>query len=968
MGQSIILKILIADSTEKILKISDQELQDHHLSIVKSVTMKGFTQSIRKKDFDLVIIHPDQKTFQTDELIPLISSAKKPFIAILSPFVDESLTDSFYKAGVTEIIPGLIPDKLLLQRIKIFQKQNINYRQTDQLKSDIEVFHTEALEKTKIHKKLRAELSNEISEHVSSIIEYKKINQLLSVRNRELFCLINIAELNRKEHKLESFLEQIVELIPTAFQYPKQTHVEVSYNWKHFGSSKDSKTAFAISEEIQYNSVFFGTITVYLKPESFAQTQKPFLTEEKQLLRTIANNLSHQIHRKRTDNQLKIFLRAIDQSPLMISISNAKTKKVEYINPMFSKVSGYNLEELNSAQPYRSTQDKIIKPVIEEMREAVLKGDKWNGTYQNRTKEGFPFWQRTSLYPLIQDGSITHVLSIGENISKDIEIEEELKIKKEDYEHISQNAPGGILIVSKEGEILYANKKASEVSGYSNNELVGATVSDLIHPDSLSDIKENLDRRLRGELAQNNYEAKVITKEGETKTVEVAGALSRWKGEIVDLIVVNDITAKTRFSDLLKIQNEIDYMSTIPKGLNQSFQEIFKTLFRFDWIDGGGIYLMNKANNELNLVYSTGVSSEFKKETQQYLFGSEQFNMVQQQRTIYMKSIESKGMPQVVIEEGLKSLLVIPLIHDNKAIGSLNLASKLRTELSKNEQLIFEAIATRIAQMVTLIFTQEELQLKNQKLQDTLIEIQEKQQLLIQKSKLESLGEMAAGVAHEINQPLGIISLSLENILFKVSSKKATIDYLTEKLDSIFNNINKIDEIINHIRTFSRDQKSIIIEQIDINKVIEEAYSLVNEQYSFYDISIVLDLENEIGFALGNSHKLEQVIYNLFSNAKYALEEKDAALSESSFNKEIVVKTYRSNHTIHLDIEDNGTGIDENKMGNVFNPFFTTKPEGAGTGLGLSIVYGIISEMNGTIKIESEINEFTKVKIELPRH
>ena len=968
MGEKSILKVLLADTSKNILKISEQKQKTHHLKIIKPSNRDELIRFISKKDFDLVVIHPDHKLFQIDEVIPLITKNKLPFIAILNSFKDKTIIDFLYDHGVLEIIPFSISDEQLVTRLKIVNTQNRNKEQIKELKKNKNDLKSELGKKTTIHEKLRKELSNEIAGHVSSIVDHEKVNRLLSNRNRELNCLISISELNRAEQKLESFLEKIVDLIPTAFQYPNLTAVEILYDGKQFNSKTKINAAINITEEINYNSISYGRIAVVLDKENPSLNQKSFIDEKRQLLRTIANNLSHNIHRKQTDIRLNIFLKAIDQSPLMVSISNAKTKIFEYINPKFSTVTGFTIADLNSVNPYRTSTSATLKPVIEEMRNTVLRGKTWSGTYQNYKKGGEKFWQRTSLYPLLEDGEVSHVLSIGEDISKQIEFEEELKVSKENYEHITQNAPGGIFIVSNKGNILYANKKASEISGYLNAEIINSSIQKIVHPDDVKEIYEKLDLRLKGQTTINNYKARIVTKEGKVKTLEVSGTKTKWKGVLVDLIVVYDITVKTRLANLLKIQNKIDYMSTIPMGLEQSFEEIFKTLFQFNWVDGGGIYLMNKDMDTLNLVYSMGVSATFKKETGQYLSNSKQFAIVQQKKSVYMKLMELKGLPQIVTDEGFKSLLVIPLIHDNKAIGVFNLASKLRTELSENEQLIFEAIANRIAQMITLIFTQEELQQKNQKLQETLKEIQEKQHLLIQKSKLESLGEMAAGVAHEINQPLGIISLSLENMLYKVSSKKASEDYLTEKFNSIFANINKIEEIINHIRTFSRDQKSIIIERVDVNKVVKEAYSLISEQYIFHDISVILNLDDKIGFTLGNRHKLEQVLFNLFSNAKFALVKRDDELVELPLEKKIVVQTYINNNTIHLDVEDNGVGIEEHKLEKVFNPFFTTKPEGVGTGLGLSIVYGIIAEMKGTINIESKENEFTKVKIELPHN
>ncbi|MCB2221969.1 MAG: response regulator [Bacteroidetes bacterium] len=239
------------------------------------------------------------------------------------------------------------------------------------------------------------------------------------------------------------------------------------------------------------------------------------------------------------------------------------------------------------------------------------------------------------------------------------------------------------------------------------------------------------------------------------------------------------------------------------------------------------------------------------------------------------------------------------------------------------------------------------------------------QQLLIQKSKLESMGELAAGIAHEINQPLGGISMGLDNILFKLSIGKVSEDYLRKKIDALFQDIDRIRQIINHVRVFSRDQKNLVDERVDINAVIHDAISLISRQYQNHNIEISLNLCKNECLAIGNKYRIEQVFLNLLSNAKYAVEEKLKILL-TGYAKKIEIKSYRENNFIVTDIIDNGIGIPEKHIDNIFDPFFTTKDVENGTGLGLSISYGIIKEMKGNISVESKENKFTKVSVYLP--
>jgi two-component system, NtrC family, sensor kinase len=243
---------------------------------------------------------------------------------------------------------------------------------------------------------------------------------------------------------------------------------------------------------------------------------------------------------------------------------------------------------------------------------------------------------------------------------------------------------------------------------------------------------------------------------------------------------------------------------------------------------------------------------------------------------------------------------------------------------------------------------------------------EKQQQLLIQKSKLESIGELAAGIAHEINQPLGGISMGLDNILFKLSFGTVSDEYLRTKIDALFKDIDRIRQIINHVRVFSRDQKNLVDEPININEVIEDTLSLITKQYQNHNVTIEFDLAQEPCRTTGNKYRIEQVLLNLLSNAKYAVDEK-LKQQESGYQKKIVIKTYTYNDFIAVDVTDNGIGIPEKFINNIFDPFFTTKEVEKGTGLGLSISYGIIQEMKGNILVESKENAYTKMSVHLPR-
>jgi len=228
----------------------------------------------------------------------------------------------------------------------------------------------------------------------------------------------------------------------------------------------------------------------------------------------------------------------------------------------------------------------------------------------------------------------------------------------------------------------------------------------------------------------------------------------------------------------------------------------------------------------------------------------------------------------------------------------------------------------------------------------------------IHADRMASLGEMASGIAHEINQPLNTISLAMDNILYETAREEPIAkEYLKKKTDRIFENITRIRNIIDHVRAFSRNQDDYILTGFNVNLAISDAASMISEQFNHLGINLNLDLQDNLPSLTGNTYKFEQVILNLLSNAKDALLEKKSFLSEH-YDMLIVIKSYQKDQQVVVEMIDNGIGISDDDIDNIMLPFYTTKDAGKGTGLGLSISYQIIKEMNGTIEIEKNaLNE-----------
>ncbi len=237
---------------------------------------------------------------------------------------------------------------------------------------------------------------------------------------------------------------------------------------------------------------------------------------------------------------------------------------------------------------------------------------------------------------------------------------------------------------------------------------------------------------------------------------------------------------------------------------------------------------------------------------------------------------------------------------------------------------------------------------------------------MIHNARMLSLGEMAAGIAHEINQPLNIISITLENLILEVLENNSTDEkYIKMKAEKIFDNITRMRNIIDHIRSFSREHDDLIHGIFNIHDGITNAISMVAEQFKHRAIDLVLDFDKNIQPIPGDIYKFEQVILNLVTNAKDAIEEKQKG-NKTSGNKFVKICTRQDEKSIYVEVEDNGIGIKSAEIEKVLMPFYTTKDTGKGTGLGLSISYGIIREMQGTIVILSKRTVGTTIQITLP--
>lgn len=223
---------------------------------------------------------------------------------------------------------------------------------------------------------------------------------------------------------------------------------------------------------------------------------------------------------------------------------------------------------------------------------------------------------------------------------------------------------------------------------------------------------------------------------------------------------------------------------------------------------------------------------------------------------------------------------------------------------------------------------------------------------LARTEKLTALGEMAAGVAHEVNNPLGGILLYSNLVLEDIPADSPA----RENMQKIIYQTNRCKGIVQNLLDFARTPTGDML-PLKINNVIKTALNLVKDQAMFHGIEIKTNLAENLPDIVGDRARLEDVFLNLFINAADAMKGKGSLTITTELG---------SNNSAKISVSDTGKGIDREHLPHIFEPFFTTKEPGKGTGLGLSIVYGIIRKHNGIIDAESEPGKGTTFIISLP--
>jgi PAS domain S-box-containing protein len=472
-----------------------------------------------------------------------------------------------------------------------------------------------------------------------------------------------------------------------------------------------------------------------------------------------------------------------------------------------------------------------------------------------------------------------------------------------------EHAPDGVFIMNKAGKYLEMNEAVSAITGYQKEELTEMTLHDLISDTN----KENWNSFLQKFFNTGTAHAELTFrhKNGKIRWCTLDGVKL---SEDQYLCFSKDITQNKAAADAL-MKSEEKYRTL----LNASPEGIII-------IDMKGIITdVSEIGFEL---YGSDLPGE--------MIGKHIFRFVPVELRNKFREIYSK-----TLEEGLMQSIELQLYNKNK----IPFISEISTTLIQGKG------GESIAFMIVIHDITHRKKMERQ---------------MIHNDRMSTLGEMATGIAHEINQPLNTLSILFDNMLLAASKEDSLPkSYLEKKTEKIYDNIFRIKNIIDHVRVFSRSQDDAILSLFDVNESFTNAISMISEQFRHKLIEIEIETKDSLPQVYGNTYQFEQVILNLLINSKDAIEEREE-LADQPIGKRICIRAYQSSKQLIIEVKDNGIGIEPEELEKIVLPFYTTKEAGKGTGLGLSITFGIIKEMNGEISFQSEPNLGTTATIKLP--
>ena len=530
------------------------------------------------------------------------------------------------------------------------------------------------------------------------------------------------------------------------------------------------------------------------------------------------------------------------------------------------------------------------------------------------------------------------------------------RIAEEKYRLLFEQVQEGVFVATPEGKLLDCNDAFIRMLGHTNREELLALNVD-------AELYASTEQRevFRREVEQHNYvrnfEVTLRRKDGTLLTAmessfatrNAEGKIERYQGFLLDM------TEKKRAEDEIRRRNrELNALNAMAVIATQSFDldEILNLTLRqvisLLGAETGSIYLCDLDETTFRRRAGWGQRSAERARLSEVKFTEGFGDLVTRSRTEVITADYLPHLPAQVTEfigaDGLASWIWVLLWGKDKPIGIMGISSRESREYTSNDESLLVAIGRQLSTTIEKVRLYEETCRAYEDLRRT-------QEQLLQSEKMSAVGQLIAGVAHELNNPLTAI-LGYAQLLESEGLGERAADFVSK----LFKQAQRTHRVVQNLLSFARQRKPQK-EQVDICKVLDETLALRDYDLKVNDIKVEREIESTIPAVTADPHQLEQVFLNVINNGVDAMLECNRAGT-------LKVRVYAHEGTVITEFQDSGPGIKEPNR--IFDPFYTTKSVGKGTGLGLSICYGIIKEHGGDISARNREEGGAVIEVRLP--
>lgn len=743
----------------------------------------------------------------------------------------------------------------------------------------------------------------------------------LRERIKELNCLYNISQFREEEgNTLGEMLQKILSVIPPAWQFPEIASARMILEDEEFITVNFKESIWKQACDIIVHGKRAGSLEVYYSKEKPDRDEGPFLNEERRLLHALCERIGRFIEHKRAEEALRkahdkleqlvndrtaaldseyALRKTIEESIISGIVAVDLEGQQTYVNNAFCKMVGWSKDELTGAKPPFVYWPPEEMEKIKEAFHEILHGNIPPGGFELplQRKNGERFYALILVSPLrdTQGNIAGWVASLGDITSRK-KAEEAHRKSEAGLAEAQRIAHLGNWDWNIETNELQWSDEIYRIFGLTPQEF-GATYEtflDSVHPDDREFVKKAVNEALYG--MPYNIEHRIVLPDGAIRTVHEQGKVTFGEsGEPIRMVgTVHDITERKEAGKALR-DSQAKY-SAIVDG--------------FD----GYIY-----------IYSEDYDIEF-------------------MNKLFIKRIgyDAVGQKCSQVLENMGD--ICPWCKQNMALGDETVRVEMHNQADKRWYYIINApINNPDKSKSRMVIIQD------------ITEKKENEIRLIMSERLSSLGQMASGIAHEINNPLATISACAEGLLNRMKKGKSDPGVLENYLKIINEEVMRCKNITTNMLSLVRET-TYEKKDVDINEVLDKTLELIGFQGRLKKVEVVTNYQGKPVIP-GSEGALKQVFLSIIMNALDAMEDKGT----------LTLETGMDDRKAFINIKDTGYGISPEDINRIFDPFFTTKIEKGGTGLGLSISNKIIAENYGKILVVSEQGNGTTFSITLPK-